>query len=198
MGVHPEQVQGLRYRGNGWPGHFAVTLNGQSAPAGQMTYKESWGFYCERYRPYSTRLCPDGTGEDADISCGDPWYREVGEGEAGTRWWWRAQTRPGNHPQGHRGWLCVAVAARMSKSSWIRSETAGQTRRHLGTVAGVQAVRIANNPVERIFAVQELASPAVEGQIAFRLWERRSIVLRGVTSVHLRLIWAQREHRRIS
>ena len=83
MGVDPGQVQALRYRGNGWPGHFAVTLKGQSAPAHQMTYKESWGFL-QAYRPYSVHLCPDGTGEDADISCGDPWYREVREGEAGS------------------------------------------------------------------------------------------------------------------
>ncbi len=82
MGFDPGQVETLRYRGNGWPGHFAVTLKGQSAPAGHMTYKESWGFL-QKYRPYSTHLCPDGTGEDADISCGDPWYREVREGEAG-------------------------------------------------------------------------------------------------------------------
>ncbi len=83
MGIDPDQVESLRYRGNGWPGHFAVTLKRQSAPASQMTYKESWGFL-QRYRPYSTHLCPDGTGEDADISCGDPWYREVRDGEAGS------------------------------------------------------------------------------------------------------------------
>jgi coenzyme F420 hydrogenase subunit beta len=83
MGIDPGQVQGLRYRGNGWPGHFAVTVKGQSAPVSQMTYRESWGFL-QKYRPYSTHLCPDGTGEDADISCGDPWYREVQAGEAGS------------------------------------------------------------------------------------------------------------------
>jgi coenzyme F420 hydrogenase subunit beta len=83
MGIDPGQVQELRYRGNGWPGHFAVTLKGQSAPAHQKSYKESWGFL-QAYRPYSVHLCPDGTGEDADISCGDPWYRGVRDGEAGS------------------------------------------------------------------------------------------------------------------
>lgn len=83
VGVDPNQVQELRYRGNGWPGHFAVTLKGQSAPVCQKTYQESWGFL-QKFRPYSTHLCPDGTGEDADISCGDPWYREVKSGELGS------------------------------------------------------------------------------------------------------------------
>jgi Coenzyme F420-reducing hydrogenase, beta subunit len=48
-----------------------------------MTYAESWGFV-QAYRQFSTHLCPDGSGEDADISCGDPWYREVKAGEPGS------------------------------------------------------------------------------------------------------------------
>ncbi len=174
LGVDPAEVGALRYRGNGWPGNFAVTLKedveqvtpnergratllrspdwemgraGDSpAPVGdsptgpaestlatkpslsdsgtaavpsggspvlpdndlpntllenlpcqstpshdaatssraiQMSYRESWGFL-QAYRPYSTHLCPDGTGEDADISCGDPWYREVRDSEPGS------------------------------------------------------------------------------------------------------------------
>jgi len=83
QGIDPEKVQDLRYRGNGWPGHFAVTLRGQTKPERQMTYAESWGFV-QAYRQFSTHLCPDGSGEDADISCGDPWYREVKAGEPGS------------------------------------------------------------------------------------------------------------------
>ena len=47
-----------------------------------MTYMDSWGFL-QKYRPYRCHLCPDGTGEFADISCGDPWYRDIKEGEQG-------------------------------------------------------------------------------------------------------------------
>ena len=83
LGLDPAQVEDLRYRGNGWPGMFAVRLKGESKPARQITYAESWGFV-QAFRPLSTHLCPDGSGEDADISCGDPWYREVKEGERGS------------------------------------------------------------------------------------------------------------------
>jgi coenzyme F420 hydrogenase subunit beta len=83
MGVKPDELQDLRYRGRGWPGMFSATLKGQSAPAAQMSYQESWGII-QAYRPFSTHLCPDGTGEDADIACGDPWYREIGAGESGS------------------------------------------------------------------------------------------------------------------
>jgi coenzyme F420 hydrogenase subunit beta len=43
---------------------------------------DAWGFV-QKYRPYRCYLCPDGTSEFADISCGDPWYREIREGEHG-------------------------------------------------------------------------------------------------------------------
>jgi coenzyme F420 hydrogenase subunit beta len=82
-GIDPDQVETLRYRGNGWPGMFAVTLKGRKEPVPLMTYVESWGFV-QAFRPFSTHLCPDGSGEDADISCGDPWYRPVQPGELGS------------------------------------------------------------------------------------------------------------------
>lgn len=83
FGIKPEEVAKLRYRGYGWPGMFSVTRKGEAKPAREMTYAESWGFV-QAYRPFATHLCPDGSGEDADISCGDPWYREVLPGEPGS------------------------------------------------------------------------------------------------------------------
>jgi coenzyme F420 hydrogenase subunit beta len=40
-----------------------------------MSYRESWSFL-QAYRPWSIQLWPDGSGELADISCGDPWYNK--------------------------------------------------------------------------------------------------------------------------
>ena len=75
MGVRPESVTNLRYRGEGWPGHFAPVKLGEQQPAGKLTYQESWAFL-QKYRPWSVHLWPDGSGELADISCGDPWYEQ--------------------------------------------------------------------------------------------------------------------------
>ena len=75
MGVRPEAVTKLRYRGEGWPGHFAPVKLGEQQPAGKLTYQESWAFF-QKYRPWSVRHWPDGSGELADISCGDPWYEQ--------------------------------------------------------------------------------------------------------------------------
>ena len=73
LGVDPASVRDLRYRGHGWPGHFAPTRAGDAEPCRKMTYRQSWAFL-QAYRPWSVQLWPDGSGELADISCGDPWY----------------------------------------------------------------------------------------------------------------------------
>jgi coenzyme F420 hydrogenase subunit beta len=82
-GIRPEDVEELRYRGRGWPGAFAVRLKGDETWQDLATYSDAWGFL-QAYRPYRCYLCPDGTGEFADISCGDPWYRKIEPGELGT------------------------------------------------------------------------------------------------------------------
>jgi coenzyme F420 hydrogenase subunit beta len=81
-GVDPYDVSAFRYRGMGWPGMAAAEFKDPKRPTFKMTYNESWGFV-QKYRPFRCYLCPDLTAEFADISVGDPWYREIGEHEAG-------------------------------------------------------------------------------------------------------------------
>ena len=81
-GIDPDSVEGLRYRGKGWPGKFSVKLHGKEQPREVLTYMDAWGFV-QKYRPYRCYLCPDGTSEFADLSCGDAWYRQIREGEQG-------------------------------------------------------------------------------------------------------------------
>ncbi|MBP3414494.1 MAG: Coenzyme F420 hydrogenase/dehydrogenase, beta subunit C-terminal domain [Clostridia bacterium] len=60
------------YRGNGWPGYAAVvTKDGKSS---KMDYERSWMTILGRDVRRCCRFCADGTGEQADISCGDAWY----------------------------------------------------------------------------------------------------------------------------
>lgn len=83
LGVRPEKVEELRYRGCGWPGMTTVKVKGTDGEQRQMAYEESWGNILSNYIQFRCRLCPDGTGEFADISCGDPWYREFEPDEPG-------------------------------------------------------------------------------------------------------------------
>jgi coenzyme F420 hydrogenase subunit beta len=81
-GIDEREVEDIRYRGRGWPGKFSIRVRGEGEWRDIATYAEAWGFL-QQYRPYRCHLCPDGTSEFADISCGDPWYREIAEGEEG-------------------------------------------------------------------------------------------------------------------
>lgn len=72
MGVRCDEVASFRYRGDGWPGVAkATTLDGRVA---EMDYNSSWGSVLNRYLQYRCKICPDGTGEFADVVCADAWY----------------------------------------------------------------------------------------------------------------------------
>ena len=62
----------LDYRGNGWPG-FATAVD-KKGVSHQITYDESWGKILGRDLMPACKLCIDGIGEMADITCGDAWY----------------------------------------------------------------------------------------------------------------------------
>lgn len=83
LGVEPGDVAELRYRGCGWPGMATVELKGTDGERREMSYEQSWGGILSRHVTLRCRLCPDSTGEFADISCGDPWYRKIEPNEPG-------------------------------------------------------------------------------------------------------------------
>lgn len=81
LGVTPETVSRLDYRGEGWPGHFRVeTASGDRAAT---TYADAWDGTLSRGRQWRCMICPDHTGEFADLSVGDPWYRKLSPDEPG-------------------------------------------------------------------------------------------------------------------
>jgi coenzyme F420 hydrogenase subunit beta len=78
------KIKELRYRGKGWPGMWTARFENQAGgqETRQMTYADSWN-YLQKYRQWRCYICPDHTGEFADIAVGDPWYRKVQPGERG-------------------------------------------------------------------------------------------------------------------
>ncbi|MEZ5976002.1 MAG: Coenzyme F420 hydrogenase/dehydrogenase, beta subunit C-terminal domain [Planctomycetota bacterium] len=86
LGVEtPEAIESVRYRGEGWPGHAVVRGTGKDGQPkeGRLTYAASWGNILQKFRPWRCYVCVDHTGEFADLAVGDPWYREIPEGEPG-------------------------------------------------------------------------------------------------------------------
>ncbi|WP_147918509.1 Coenzyme F420 hydrogenase/dehydrogenase, beta subunit C-terminal domain [Ruania zhangjianzhongii] len=79
LGADPADVERLDYRGEGWPGEFR--LQTRSGDSHSLSYAESWGSLTKR-RQWRCMICPDHTGEFADLSVGDPWYRRT-EGQDG-------------------------------------------------------------------------------------------------------------------
>ncbi|KJS00657.1 MAG: hypothetical protein VR65_11635 [Desulfobulbaceae bacterium BRH_c16a] len=80
----PGDLISLRYRGCGWPGKTtAVKTAGPGPACRELTYRQSWGDILQKYRQWRCYICADHTGESADISTGDPWYRAIEEGADG-------------------------------------------------------------------------------------------------------------------
>lgn len=84
MGVaDPDSVSQLRFRGNGWPGKWTVRYSESDVERTQeLSYEESWGFL-QKYRQWRCHICPDHTGEFADIAVGDPWHRDRNDDQVG-------------------------------------------------------------------------------------------------------------------
>jgi len=94
LGVEdPRAIRRVRYRGNGWPGAAEVATgpavpevpagNGGEEAVRRLGYEESWGAILQKHRPWRCHVCADHSGEFADVSVGDPWYREIPPGEPG-------------------------------------------------------------------------------------------------------------------
>ena len=88
VGVPPEAVAAVSYRGNGCPGPTRVELkNGEAI---ERTYLEFWGTDASMWHlAWRCKVCPDGTGEGADIAAGDTWpggspTEEMLDNDAGT------------------------------------------------------------------------------------------------------------------
>jgi coenzyme F420 hydrogenase subunit beta len=76
LGATREKVVSFRYRGEGWPGMArAVHDSGESF---EMDYNTSWGTILNKHLQFRCKICPDGTGEFADVVCADAWYGKDG------------------------------------------------------------------------------------------------------------------------
>lgn len=82
LGVAPDEIASVRYRGLGWPGSARVRAHDDDTDR-TLSYEESWGGILQQHRQWRCRVCVDHTGEFADVSVGDPWHRDVGPDEPG-------------------------------------------------------------------------------------------------------------------
>jgi coenzyme F420 hydrogenase subunit beta len=76
LGATREKVVSFRYRGDGWPGMARAVHD--SGEAFEMDYNTSWGSILNKHLQFRCKICPDGTGEFADVVCADAWYGKDG------------------------------------------------------------------------------------------------------------------------
>ena len=64
-------MKSLRYRGHGCPG--ATHIEAKDGRIFEQTYDETWSDELSQDLQFRCKICPDSTGEQADIVCGDAW-----------------------------------------------------------------------------------------------------------------------------
>jgi len=74
LGIDPQDVQSIDYRGEGHPGKLRIrTKNGSETVVDHLDYKY-WGYtFFKFFKPMRCWLCPDHSAELADISFADNW-----------------------------------------------------------------------------------------------------------------------------
>jgi coenzyme F420 hydrogenase subunit beta len=72
LGVAERDVAAFRFRGDGWPGFATATL--KDGTTRRMSYADSWGDILSKEVQFRCKICPDATGNVADIACADAWY----------------------------------------------------------------------------------------------------------------------------
>ncbi len=137
MGIEdPDSIESLRYRGDGWPGRATATLQTEEGLEERtLTYEESWGAILQEHRQWRCYVCADHTGEFADISVGDPWYREIGPDEPG-RSLIVVRTERG------RRFLHAALAAGVLEATRVRADCLPASQPGLEKVRGAVWGRI--------------------------------------------------------
>ncbi|MEN6426443.1 MAG: Coenzyme F420 hydrogenase/dehydrogenase, beta subunit C-terminal domain [Phycisphaerales bacterium] len=74
LGIRPDEVESLQYRGRGWPGSMRIGLKDGTERTIALAD------YFRQLSPYSLgrcTLCSDMLGELSDLTCGDAWIPEV-------------------------------------------------------------------------------------------------------------------------
>lgn len=155
---NPERILSLRYRGDGWPGAWTVRFLDENDVERErsLSYDDSWGFL-EKYRQWRCYLCPDHTGEFADIAVGDPWYRKPVAGEPG-RSLILARTRRG---------LAIIEAARAAGYLALENsepDLLPRSQPNLLVTRGVLWARL------RVLRALGAAVPSYRGFQMFRFW----------------------------
>ena len=144
-GLEEKDLVEFRYRGHGWPGdHYGRAQDGREAREwyGEIVYEHH---YSSQFR---CKLCPDHTGEQADVSVMDPWPIGRPEGEAPGECLFQTRTEKGDalvQAAGRDGYLDLEP----SDVAFMRQTQPHQVIKKRGMLARLLAMRCAGEPLPR-------------------------------------------------
>ena len=75
-GVTEAEVKRLRFRGHGCPGPTHIETH--DGRVFQQSYDDTWSSTLNQEIQFRCKICPDSTGEQADIVCADAWDNDDG------------------------------------------------------------------------------------------------------------------------
>lgn len=177
----PAYIEEIQYRGRGWPGEMAVKHRDPSTGSvskNSISYADGWGKILQRYRQWRCHLCADHTGELADLSIGDPWYRPVKPNDPGRSLILVRTTRG-------RELLSRAMRAGYIQLSKRSPEVVDLSQPHL---IRTQSAVWGRNLACRLMG---LRVPSYPGKPLFRLWRKHLSFREKIQSVlgTIRRVW---------
>jgi coenzyme F420 hydrogenase subunit beta len=159
LGVTEAEVTSFRYRGNGWPGQASAVLADGSTRS--MSYHDSWGGILTHHAQHRCKICADGTGVAADITCADAWVTDA-------RGYPSFEDKPGvslivaRTALGQRLVAEARAAGRIETAPYDIAQLAaiqpGQRERRRALLARLLALRLVGRPVPRYEGLQITAA----------------------------------------
>ncbi len=159
LGTTLDATAAFRFRGNGWPGQATATL--RDGTTREMSYNDSWGRILSKHVQHRCKICADGTGVAADITCADAW-------ETDARGYPVFGDRPGVSLIVARTALGAEILADVQAAGMIVTESfdpaalaaiqPGQRERRRALAARLAALRLLGRPVPRYTGLQILAA----------------------------------------
>ena len=160
-GLREEELETMRYRGHGWPGPtYARARDGREA---RESYLDMWFPYERKWKTqFRCKICPDHTGELADITSVDDWPGGAPEGdEAVGRCLVVARTRAGDalfREALEAGYLLAEPAPEGMRG--LHDTQGHQVRKKQGILARLVAMGLARVPLPRYRRIRVLRAAA--------------------------------------
>jgi coenzyme F420 hydrogenase subunit beta len=160
-GLSPADVKTLRYRGHGCPGPLHIETADDRVF--EQSYDETWSNELNQEIQFRCKICPDSTGEQSDIACGDAWTNPDGYAHHEHDGWTAILTRTSRGERLLRDARCAGhLVTEPHGLDALASGQAHQIERKQAILARLAGIRLAGTALPR-FTGLRLGAAALTG-----------------------------------